>query len=178
MPEFVEDGQRLLPGALGRVEVSAGVVRVAEVGQGVRLVVAVADLPVPVDRLPVLAEQGVAPADRVERPDLPGRVVRRLEQAERLLGVAERLPVAALLVGNPAEVEVGVGLPGQVPEPAEQVERGRQVRDRVGVPPAGRASDRAGGRTPRGSRSVARCRCRTRCRRPAGSPRAASGTRC
>src|SRR5215472_12234240 len=69
--EAVEDGQRLLPGAAGRLIVSRGVLAVAEFGEGVGLMVAVAELAVqsqgPLvagDRLWVAAEavQGVADA--------------------------------------------------------------------------------------------------------------------
>ena len=61
--EAVEDGQRLLPGVAGRLMVSRGVLTVAEFGEGVGLVMAVAELAVqgqgPLeagDRLQVAAE--------------------------------------------------------------------------------------------------------------------------
>ena len=44
--EALEDGQRLLPGVAGRLVVSCGVLAVAEFGEGVGLVVAVAELAV------------------------------------------------------------------------------------------------------------------------------------
>jgi hypothetical protein len=54
--ELVEDGQGLLPGVAGGLRVSGGVVGVAEAGEGVGFVVAVADLPVELDRLLVAGE--------------------------------------------------------------------------------------------------------------------------
>ena len=42
--EALEDGQRLLPGIAGRLMVSAGVLAIAELGEGIGLVVAVAEL--------------------------------------------------------------------------------------------------------------------------------------
>ena len=44
--EALEDGQRLLPGIAGRLTVADGVLAIAELGEGVGLVVAVAELAV------------------------------------------------------------------------------------------------------------------------------------
>src|SRR2546421_4903531 len=69
---FVEDGQGLLPGVAGGLRVAGGVVGVAEVGEGVGLVVAVAGVPdqsegvlVAGDGLGVLAEVVVGVAQAV-----------------------------------------------------------------------------------------------------------------
>ncbi len=73
------------------------------------------------DGLRVIAEHGVEPADRVERPGLPGPVAGGAEQVEGLLRMPERLPVAALTLQQPGLMAVRVtladGVPGRVVQP-------------------------------------------------------------
>src|SRR5262245_58716229 len=98
MVELVEDGQGLLPAVASRIAVVVGVVGIAEVGEGVGFVVAVAKVPVYVegelvagDGLGVVAEVVVGVAEVVPDVGLPVAVVELLEQGESLLAVGEGL---------------------------------------------------------------------------------------
>jgi hypothetical protein len=113
-------------------------VGVAEAVPGVGLPVAVAGLLEQGEGLlagrqgvPVVAEQGVVPADVVEGVSLPGPVAGGAEQVEGWPGVAEGLGVAALPLRQLGEAVVDEALPGQVPGLAEQVEGLPQLYVRV-----------------------------------------------
>src|SRR5262249_11420168 len=72
--------------------------------------------------LPVVAEQGVQPADLVEGAGLPGLVAGGPEQVEGLPGVVEGLRGVALPLPQVGQVVVGAGLPDLVADLTVQVE--------------------------------------------------------
>jgi hypothetical protein len=94
----VKDIQGLLPGVASRVEVTGGVVGVAEVGENSSLAVAVAEflpqghgLLVVGDGLLVMAEEMVGVADAVQGECFPPPVAEVLLQGEGLLAVGKGL---------------------------------------------------------------------------------------
>src|SRR5688500_11902223 len=62
--------------------------------------------PAVMQSLLTVAEEGVEPADRVERPGLPGPVAGRAEQLQGAAGVANRLTMRALPFQHPSEIAV------------------------------------------------------------------------
>jgi hypothetical protein len=127
--DFVEDVQGLGPGAGGGGLVAGVVVGVAEGGQGVGLVVFVADLPAQLggaleagDGLPVAALPVVDEAQAVPGRPLPGKLPVLLQCRERLLAVGHGLGVVAQ--EGVAVADVVEGDHGQVvvARPAVQVQ--------------------------------------------------------
>jgi hypothetical protein len=101
-----------LPGGSGGLGVAGGVMGVAEVGEGVGFVVAVADVPVPGKGLlvaghcmGVVAEVVVGVAEAVPGGGLPVAVAELLEQGEGLLAMGERL----LMVAGKVRALAGLG---------------------------------------------------------------------
>ncbi|WSN14219.1 hypothetical protein OG792_15580 [Micromonospora sp. NBC_01699] len=74
-------------------------------------------------RLPVVVQLGVLPADRVQRAGHHGSVTDGLEQVEGPLRVDERLPVTSLTGEHPGDAAVGARLTGRVAEFAVQSRR-------------------------------------------------------
>src|SRR5262245_53387878 len=121
MSEFVEDGGCFPPGRGRGFGIAGRVVAVAEVGQGGGLVVALADLavqreglPVAGDGLVVLAEAVVRRAERIQGRPQPDPVTGFLQQGPRLSAVRDRLLVLAEKAVAPADVVEGAGLSDRV----------------------------------------------------------------
>src|SRR5581483_11803999 len=83
------------------------------------------------DGFRVVAEHGVKPADRVERPGLSGPVACGTEQVKGLPCVHQRLPVTALTLEQPGVMAVGVSLAGGVTGRVVQVQSIAQLDVRV-----------------------------------------------
>jgi hypothetical protein len=92
--------------------------------------------PAGVPGLPVVADQGVTPADVVQGRGLPGLVAGGQEQRESLLGVPERVGVPVLLLGHPAEGLVHLALAHLAAELPVQLEALGQVVNGLLEPPA------------------------------------------
>jgi hypothetical protein len=102
MEEIIENGEGLSPCTASGVEVTDLVVGVTEVGEGLALVVAVADdvlqayrLLVTGDGLSVLAKVVMRVAQTVQHRSFRGRIVDRPGDGERLLTVDESLLVVS-----------------------------------------------------------------------------------
>jgi hypothetical protein len=120
---FLEQVQRPPVASGGLREAADLMLGVAEAVPGQRLAAAVAAFAVQGES-PVaersgslwVAEQDVAPADRVKGCSLPSLIIDGLEKGQSLFSVAERVPVAGLTLADPVEGLVDAGLAIAVPE--------------------------------------------------------------
>jgi hypothetical protein len=78
-------------------------------------------------RLGVLTEVSVAPADSVQRPDLPGRVANGAAEVQRPRCVLDSVAVATLALKHPRDVEARASLSHPVPGLAERLDRAPEM---------------------------------------------------
>src|SRR5579872_5620369 len=101
MAQFFEEVQRLSPGLVGRFQLVCRMVSVAEMGEGIGLVIAVAEIAIAVEGVPVSDGGGVVAAVMAGVPDaVPGGrlavpVAKFAVQAEGLLAARRGLLIVA-----------------------------------------------------------------------------------
>lgn len=129
MIQCFERRQRLLPRARGLIELAIGLMDFADAGQGVRLVVAVAEGPAQAERVPVTGERAVVVtemvvgiAEAVPRARLHIGVAGFMQNNSGLVTVDESVPVATTARVVPAELVQRAAFTGPMPDPAVPIE--------------------------------------------------------